>query len=123
MPSFRKNDRRPQAPLLLLALGLLTAGLAPVSAADLFADHCQARLSDIQQDRRLCVVGIMQDERHLQIIAATRPDFAGRVVSVYESHVVQNMRVPLAGLAGNKGRIVAVGGFVDGDNLFSARRL
>jgi hypothetical protein len=110
--------------LFALAIVPLTAGLSPVHGqADLFADYCKTKLSDVQQDRRLCVVGIVQDDRHLQVIAATQPDLVGRVVAVYQSRIVQQIQSPLRGLAGDKGRIVAVGGFASGPDLYVARRL
>jgi hypothetical protein len=46
---------------------------------------CEERLFDIVQDRRLCVVGIVKDDTHMHVIFATRPDVAGRLVSIFRT--------------------------------------
>jgi hypothetical protein len=132
MPSLRENDRpRPQAgrtarrpgARVLLAAALLAAGLSQAyGQADPFAERCEAQLSNIQPDRRLCVVGIAQDDWHLLVIAATKPDLIGRVVAVYEIDIKTAMAPPPI-FAGYKGRILAVGGIGNGSQLHRAQRL
>jgi len=88
--------------------------------SDAFAKACQDRLPKVQEDRRVCVVGTVMQDRKIEVLYGTRNDLIGKTMAVYGSRVVQQQRVPLGGMTNLIGRIVVVGGFIDSNSIYSA---
>jgi hypothetical protein len=85
-----------------------------------FSKVCADRMPNVQEDRRTCVVGIVQEGGELDVLITTHDLLAGRKLSVFSSSVVQRAVTRLAELADRTGQIVVVGGFLDGTALYSA---
>ena len=80
-------------------------------------------MPNVQEDRRMCVLGIVREGGQLDVLVSTRDIPAGPKLSVYSSSVVQPGRTRLAELAELIGQIVVVGGFLDGPAVYSAKLL
>lgn len=112
--------------ILVVMLALCSAAHAQdrTTADQGFADFCKSNLQeDIQEDRQICVVGLVEDETHVQVFFATEPGLAGQNVEVFQSPMQQGHQEPLPELAENVGRIVVVGGFDNLPTIYSARLL
>jgi hypothetical protein len=89
--------------------------------ADAFADACRARLTDVQEARRLCVLAIVEDARKVRVVQATGASAVGRVLEVFEGPPERGPTTPLRSLDGLRGRLVVIGGAENGDRIFKAR--
>jgi superfamily I DNA/RNA helicase len=102
---------------------LASAAKAQTPSASAFAKACQERLQDVQEDRRICVVGMVRAEKTIEVVFSTRDDFVGKKLFVYSSRVVERGLTPLKELSNLKDKIVVIGGFNDGSGIYSARLL
>ena len=117
--------------MLLLLITFLTFAAARFSssakaqsiAPTAFSRACFERIADVQADRRVCVVGIVRDERTIDVLLSTRETLVGQSVTVYGSRVIQGRRVPLTELGKLANRIVVIGGFIDGAAIYGAKLL
>jgi hypothetical protein len=96
---------------------------AQPASSDLFLTACRDRMPNIQEDRRVCIVGIVHDGKDVDVLLSTRADLAGRRLAVYGSSVVQPGLASLKEISNLIERIVVLGGFVDGSAIYSAKLL
>ena len=110
---------------LLAHLGASQSAFAQAApAAGPFTTACNAALAaDIQEGRRLCVVGIVQDGTKVDVFMSNKSEAVFKTVQVYKSPPQAPMEDPIPGLDGRKGQIVAIGGFDNGATIYSARIL
>jgi hypothetical protein len=110
--------------LLLFSSLLLWVGAAYAQNQDPFAKACADRLKNIQDDRRVCVVAEVLDEKTLRVVAATQASKVGKNISATAIPPQGGQGpTPLKELSQLKGRLIVVGGFDNGDMLFSAKVL
>lgn len=106
--------------VVVLAVG---PGHADDIANNALEKFCQENLTNIQGDRRICVIGIVQDTIHVRVLVATKPKIVDQIVKVYRSPPQASAQNPLSDLTQNVGHVVAVGGFENLPAIYSAKRL
>ena len=95
---------------------------AVAQEADAFRKACEEKLADVQAGRRVCVVGEVLPDERLRVFASTRPGSVGKVIMVTAiPPQAGQLPLPLRGLSDLKGRWVALGGFENGDDIYSGR--
>jgi hypothetical protein len=120
---------KPEFVYRILAAAFLTlysstwAAFAQPAGPGPFASACNSALNDIQDDRRVCVVGIVQDDTKVRVLFSNKSALIFKVAEVFQSPPQQGQKVPLDGLGKLKGQTVAVGGFENGTTIFSAKLL
>ena len=109
---------------VFVALSVFPSGpTAQAAEASPFDSACDAALSDVQENRRVCLVGVALDESRVSVLLSNNAAIIFLVVDVYQSAPQQGQQVPLHELAQLKGRTIALGGFQEGSTVYSVRLL
>lgn len=114
--------------LIFVGALLLTSTLGGVTWAgmpttDRFSQACHRRLADVQAELRVCVVAVVVAPDKVEVLHATIPGLSGRTLRALGSSGVQSAQTPLRQLIGLQGRIVVVGGQLNGQSIYGARLL
>lgn len=106
----------------IIAVALFLTGAGFAQDPGVFAQACEAKLPNIQVGRRICVVGEVLPDERLRVYASTRISSVGKTIMVTAIPPQAGQSpMPLKEFADLKGRWIAVGGFENGEDLYSGR--
>ncbi|MDQ3656543.1 MAG: hypothetical protein M3457_15895 [Chloroflexota bacterium] len=96
---------------------------AGMPTADAFKRACDQRLLAVQNSLRVCVVAVVTANDRITVVHATTPSLVGKTLQPFASSGVMSASAPLAGLDRLRGRMVVIGGQLNGLSIYSARLL
>jgi hypothetical protein len=99
------------------------AGVAQAQQADPFQTACDAALTQIQANSRVCIIGVVLNDTEVRVLSSNKPGYIFKKSKIFQSPVQQGQEVPLEGLGRLKDSVVAIGGFDNTNTVYSAKLL
>lgn len=113
---------------LVAAIAVVGGSLTPSSAIAqpsnaAFRTLCQQRVTNVQTNRRICVIGVVTGPARVRVLFSTRANLVGRTVEVYSSTPMDPTESPIPEFGSMTNRVVGIGGFENSTTIYSARIL